>query len=290
MYNLKTLKVLSVINIVLLLPVSLSILSTLPNSLKNQYNFEIRKRTTIACNNELLTENNIVQLPLQIQKYLQYTGVIGKPIVYNFKASMNESFKMKPQSKWLYITAEQSNTYIDRSRLFYIKSSLYGIPFDGFHQYTADSATMKIQIAHTLKVADAKGDAMTRSETVTLLNDMCLFAPATLIDTSIRWEVNSPLSVTAHFYNKGFTVSAQLVFDTTGALVNFISNDRCFSADGKTYKQYTWSTPVRSYQIIEGRRLFSEADAIWQMPDGEFEYAKFFLKKITYNTDNLASK
>jgi hypothetical protein len=285
MYNWKTLKGLSTINIALLLPVSFSLLATLPNSLKNQYNLEITKRTTNDFKSELLTENKIIHLPLQIQKYLQYTGVIGQPIVYNFKASMDGSLKMKPQSKWLSITAEQSNTYIDRSRLFYIKSSLYGIPFDGFHQYTSDSASMKIQVAHTLKVVDARGTTMTESETVTLLNDMCLLAPATLIDTSIRWEENSPLSVTAHFNNKGYTVSAQLVFDTSGALINFISNDRYFSSDGKTYKKYTWSTPVRSYQIIDGKKLFSEADALWQMPSGAFLYAKFFLKKIMYNTN-----
>jgi hypothetical protein len=258
----------------------------LPTSLNRQYRYEVSKKVFPSGTTALLTENDMVHLPLQVQKYLQFTSAIGKPKVNNFHAYMNGMLKMQPHGKWLNIIAEQCNAYRDRNRLFYIKSSLFGIPFDGFHCYSANNATMEIQIANTIKIVDAKGEKMTHSETVTMFNDMCLLAPATLIDTAIKWEEISPTAVTAHFTNRGNTVTAHLFFDTSGALTNFISNDRYYSPDGKKFEQYRWSTPVKSYQNIDGRKIFSEAKAVWQMPDGDFEYARFFLKEIEYNCDN----
>ena len=53
---------------------------------------------------------------------------------------------------------------------------------------------------------------MNMSETVTLFNDMCLFAPATLIDKEILWEPVDPRTVWARFTHNGITISAMLYF------------------------------------------------------------------------------
>ncbi len=47
-------------------------------------------------------------------------------------------------------------------------------------------ATMKINVAYFFKVSDASGEKMNQSENVTLFNDMCLYAPATLIEWNIQ--------------------------------------------------------------------------------------------------------
>jgi hypothetical protein len=59
---------------------------------------------------------------------------------------------------------------------------MFGLPVDGLHLYAEPEASMQIKIAHLLQVVDAKGPEMNQSETVTMFNDMCLLAPATLID------------------------------------------------------------------------------------------------------------
>jgi hypothetical protein len=37
-------------------------------------------------------------------------------------------------------------------------------------------------------MVDAKGPVMDKSETVTILNDLCMFAPTALLDRALRWE------------------------------------------------------------------------------------------------------
>ena len=119
-----------------------------------------------------------------------------------------------------------------------------------------------------LQVVDAKGQEMNQGETVTMFNDMCLLAPATLISRSIRWEEIDSVTVKGFFSNQGNTVSAVLTFDPSGALRNFVSNDRYLSEDGKTYLSYPWSTPVGEYGEFGGRKIAAGGEAIWHMPRG----------------------
>jgi Family of unknown function (DUF6544) len=66
---------------------------------------------------------------------------------------------------------------------------------------------------------------MDRSEAVTHFNDMCLLAPATLIDPRIAWEPVDAHTVRARYSGGAHTISATLVFGADGLLTNFISDD-----------------------------------------------------------------
>jgi hypothetical protein len=90
---------------------------------------------------------------------------------------------------------------------------------------------------------------LTRTETVTVLNDMAIMAPAALIDPAIRWRQIDDLQVEATFTDGPNEVRAVLVFDATGALANFWSDDRpALDADGVTLQPQRWSTPVGAYR------------------------------------------
>ena len=125
---------------------------------------------------------------------------------------------------------------------------------------------------------------MDGSETVTLFNDMCLLAPAALIDSErIAWQDAGPLATRASFTHQGHTISATLTFNESGELVDFVSGDRLMSADGTTYQSCPWSTPVRSYRELDGRRVPAHAETIWHLPEGPFTYGRFDLVEISYN-------
>ena len=130
--------------------------------------------------------------------------------------------------KWIGISSRQYDFFDEYARLYYIQSSVFGIPFDGLHAYTGDRATMKINVAYFFQVVDAKGEKMNQSENVTLFNDMCVLAPATLINKNIQWEFIDKLTAKAKFTYNGITITASLSFNEKGELVNFVSDDRFF--------------------------------------------------------------
>ena len=165
---------------------------------------------------------------------------------------------------------------------------MFGIPFDGLHVYAGNTATMQIKVASMFQVVDAFGEKMSHGETVTVFNDMCFFAPSTLISKNIQWETIDSLTVKATFINSDIQVRAILKFNVTGELIDFTSDDRFYCEDGKTYLSYKWSTPIKNFIDKDGRKVPSYGEAIWHIPfEGEFCYARFDLKEIEYNCTNF---
>ncbi len=228
---------------------------------------------------EILSGKDILHLPPPVQRYLQYARVVDKPRVNNMYVVMDVQMREKGKS-FFHAISKQYNFFDEPTRLFFMKADMYGITVPGYHHYINGNAVMDIRFAGLFTIVKNDGEVMDRAETVTLFNDMCLMAPATLIDKRIRWETIDSHSVKAFFTNHKITVSATLYFNEEGQLINFISHDR---TEVNTMNNFPFSTPVRSYKNINGFNLFAEGDAVWEYPDGPFVYGRFKLKDIKYN-------
>lgn len=238
---------------------------------------------TKTIKNEPLTEADIQHLPAIVQKYLHYTGSVGKEKVLNFRAEFKGGIRSNSTEDFMPLKSVQYNFTDMPARLFYIVAKKKGIPAKGIHLYRDQTAIMLIKIFGLFTVVDAKGKEMNQGETVTLFNDMCFMAPASLIDRNIEWKEEDNLTVVGQFTNGSITVSAKLYFNGEGELVNFVSNDRFETTDGKNYKNYPWSTPVTGYTNVNGYRLPSGAKLIYEHPDEDFCYGEFNLISIEYN-------
>jgi hypothetical protein len=234
----------------------------------------------------LVTEADLEHLPAPVQQYLRVAGAVGKPRIRNFRTTFSGEFRNGLKSSWVTFTSEQYNFTDPPGRVFLMKAAMYGLPVEGLHLFERDGATMQIRVASLWSIVDASGPKMDQSETVTLFNDLCLLAPAALIDRErIVWEAVGPREARARFTHRGITIGATLFFEEDGALTDFLSNDRFLSSDGKTYLSYPWSTPVRGYREVGGRRVMSGADAVWHTPEGEVAYGRFNLVGIEYNLE-----
>jgi len=191
--------------------------------------------------------------------------------------------KTDKEKDWSEVQVEQYSFIDNITRLFYLKLNMSGIPVVGLHSYKDANATMSVKVAGLIPVVDGKGKGMNQGETVTVFNDMCILAPATLIDEKIEWEPIDSLTAKATFNNEGIKISAILYFNKEGQLINFVSYDRYYSPTGKTYESIPWSTPVSNYKNINGLNLATYGEAVWNFPEGDFSYAKFNIKEIEYN-------
>jgi hypothetical protein len=125
---------------------------------------------------------------------------------------------------------------------------------------------------------------MTRAETVTLFNDMCLLAPATLIDPAIRWQAVDARTARGTFTNAGQTIQAELSFNDAGELTNFRSDDRRqLSADGTTMTTMRWSTPIDRYRSFGSVRLATHGEGRWHEATGEYAYVEVEIDDVQYN-------
>lgn len=226
-----------------------------------------------------ITEADLQTLPQPVQRYLRYAGVVGKPKVVSMFAEMTGEMRQQGRASFP-LTAEQHNFFDQPTRLFFMKGRMFGLTVPGYHRYQDQSAMMNVRLFGLLSLVKVDGAAMFEADTVTLFNDMCLLAPAALIDQRITWQSIDELTVQGTFTNQGVTVSAMLYFNDEGQLVNFVSYDRW---DVSAMKQYPWSTPVSRYRNLNGYSLPTYGEAIWHYPDGDFVYGRLEIKNVTYN-------
>jgi hypothetical protein len=168
-------------------------------------------------------------------------------------------------------------------RLFFMRATRAGLPIDGLHAFRPDEASMRIRLASLVTIADVSGASLARSETVTFLNDLCVFAPAALVDAPIAWEPVDARSVRAHYTLGQQRVSAVLTFDASGDLMDFRSEDRRQVAAG-TDRLLPWTTPISRFRTYpSGARLPGYGEGWWHPPEGAFVYLRIELDDVAYN-------
>jgi len=232
----------------------------------------------------VVTDADLAHLPAPVQRYLRTSGVVGRPRVRNFRARMHGRIRSGRDAPWISLSAEQYNFIDEPARLFYLTGSMSMIPVQGYHRYVGQAATMRIKAAALATVVDASGDEMTQSETVTLFNDMCVIAPATLIDPAITWEAGGARTARASFTNAGHTIRAELLFNDAGELANFVSDDRLqASPDGKSATSMRWSTPLGGYRSFGPIRLAATGEGRWHETAGDYAYIELTFDDVRYN-------
>jgi hypothetical protein len=75
------------------------------------------------------------------------------------------------------------------------------------------------------------------------------------------------------------------MFAESGALVDFVSEDRSRTTDGRTFERLPWSTPVGEWRVFDGRRLPGKGEAVWGHPGGQFAYGRFEILDVEYNVE-----
>jgi hypothetical protein len=271
-------------NLVALTGIAFGFLAHGPVSLRAEYERDVDRALARFATPPVVSEADLGRLPEPVRRYLRAAGVVGRPRVRNFRVRMHGRIRNRPDGRWMPLTAEQHNFVDEPARLFYLNASMLMVPVQGYHRYVGPSATMRVKAAAAVRVLDVAGKEMNEGETVTMFNDMCIMAPATLLEPTVTWEPVDALTSRARFTNGGHTVRAELSFNASGELTDFSSDDRYqTSPDGRTSRKVRWSTPLGPYRSFGDARLASGGEARWHEPGGEYAYIELTLDEIEYN-------
>ncbi len=277
-------KVGALANLVALIGVLFGFLAHGPVSLRAAYDRDVDRALAHVAPAEPIRDANLAHLPAPVQRYLRGAGVVGQPRVRNFHVRMQGRIRSGRDARWMPLTAEQYNFVDEPARLFYLNASMFTVPVQGYHRYAGPSATMTVKAAALVSVVEVSGPEMDQGETVTMFNDMCVMAPATLVGSTIAWEAVDDRTARASFTNGGHTIHAELSFNEAGELTNFWSDDRYqTSPDGRSVKKVRWSTPLTGYRSFGPVRLASGGKARWHEPSGDYAYIELMLDDVQYN-------
>jgi hypothetical protein len=230
-----------------------------------------------------LTHSDAEALPAPVARHLKRAGAIGKPPVRSFHIVYDAVMSQRPGQAGLPGPAEQFNVVQPVRRLFFMATRMAGLPVAVLHDYEGHEASMQVRLARLFKVVDRHDAALGRVETVTLLNDLCFWAPSALVGPQFQWRDPGDGQVEVIFTNGPHTVSARLVFDADGDLVDFVSDDRAQAQRDGTLKRLRWSTPMHDRCELQGRLVPTRGEAIWHPPEGPFVYGRFTVRSIRFD-------
>jgi len=228
-----------------------------------------------------LTEEDLLGLPALVAEHVRRSGALGHPAPQTMRAEFHGRVRSGHGEPWMPFTGIQVSTFgPDPERYFIMDARRRGLPVTVLHCYRHGTATMRAKVLSLVKVLDASGPEMDRSETVTIFNDLVVLAPGTLVTAPITWTELDEHRVRGDYTIGGHTVSAELIFDGTGRLVDFVSSDRSrASDDGSSFTRQDWSTPSPHLRQRAGYRFMS-GTARWREPDGWFTYVELEFDEI----------
>lgn len=274
----------TIANVLLLCAVVYGFASEGPWSLHTAYRDAVNARLTQTVSLPPVTEADIARLPLSVQRYLRVTKSVGQPRVTHIRATWRGRIRAGPNEPWMPFTAEQHNFVDPPTRYFLMNARRSGLPVDVLHAFDDDTARMRVCPLSLVPLVDVHGLDLRRAETVTVFNDLCLLAPAALIDPSITWKRVDEYTARGHFTLGPHTVSATLSFNDDGELINFVSDDRlALSSDGSTFTRQRWSTPVKEYRPMGTRTVMTRGEGKWHARAEAFSYVELELVELTTN-------
>jgi hypothetical protein len=229
---------------------------------------------------KIVTDADLAPLPPLMQTYLRRVGAVGRPRPHNMRVVFNAPMRSSATSAWMQSKATQYEFFDPPARQFFMRANRAGVPLDVLHQYVDGAATFRVRIAGLFPKVDKKGPDITHDETVTMMNDVLVLAPAAALDLPFTFETTGERTLRATFSNAGYTVAATLTFDAAGDLVGFVSADR---AHDRAQGPAEWSTPISDYRTVNGIRIGRRGDTKWIEPAGEWTYGRFEVVSIAYD-------
>ncbi len=281
-----------IIGIIIVVIAILLIWFNIPGSpLKSKFNLIVKESLSennleySAIGNEVYTEEEIKNLPISVQNFFRYSGLIGKQKIYNVHVVYGETdFKLSQDKPMLKIKYEHYNLLNDLDRIASIHTSMMGIPFEGLDNYTNSIGSMTGMLAKSVTLFDVTGKEMDISSLVTCLSEM-IFLPTVALQEYVVWEsIDQNTAKATVTYNKN-TVSAIFKFKDNGEMLSAETDDRYMDeGNGKSSKQ-KWIVEASEYIEENGIKHPSKAKAIWKLDTGDYTYFDGKDIKIKYNVN-----
>jgi hypothetical protein len=225
----------------------------------------------------LVTAEMVQDLPEPVQRYLKYSGVVGKPFVRNIHLKQVGRIRQNAQQPWMEFVADEYYTVAPPAFIWSAKAKAAGLPIVRVRdKYANGSGNMLVTMGGILNMVDAEGAEIDQGSMMRYFNEMMWF-PTAFLGDNVSWKPIDDNSVEVIFTDSGKSINAKMYFDEDGRLVNFIA---------KRYRDTDmeiWSTPITEYGEFEGLKLPVRGHGVWNLSSGDLTYIELQLTEVEYN-------
>jgi hypothetical protein len=251
------------------------------------FNHQVRKKLegllkrSERTSEKVITEDMLRDLPKPVQRYLQYSGVVGKPFATTAFVRQQGKMHPSPEGPWIPLDFETYYSVQPPGFVWHGTMHLGPLPLaQACDSYLEGSGHMLVKAASLVTVVDSRGERMDLGAMMRYLNEMTLF-PSAFLGDNIAFQPIDEYSARVTLTDHGRSVSATLCFDEAGKLVGFEANQYRTVANG--LELTPWSTPIRTYGEYAGLKLPFTGTAVWHLQGGDYAYIDSTVTEVKYD-------
>ncbi|XUX00892.1 MAG: DUF6544 family protein [Dehalogenimonas sp.] len=218
--------------------------------------------------NQTFDTSAISHLPAPVQRYL--TKSIKKGTSYIRRLHLKQTGQMRFNQRWIKIEADQYYSVSPPAFTWVAKMKLGPAWVAARDRYSNGKGNMLISILSTFPLFDVRGPEMDHASLLRYLSELP-WLPTAFLEGNITWKAIDDQTAGATISDSGITASGIFRFNSEDEIVAFISSGR-FRND--TGKMTPWSGTWSNYREFNGFRIPTEGNAVWNAPEGDFEYIR----------------
>ena len=229
-----------------------------------------------------ISKSMLADLPAPVQRYMSFTGVLGKPWINSVVLKQVGKFRQGLDRPWMPMIANQTYTISPPSFVWDARFKFMGLPLlRAQDEYRFGRSRMYGKLAALLTIFDIQGEKLDQGAMIRYLSEMIWF-PTAFLGENITWRAVDSHSAEVQLVDANKTVSGILFFDDEGKPTNFTSM-RYREIDGD-FSLDAWSTPITGYGEFAGLNLPTNGQAVWNLQSGDFMFSEVEIEEIKYNT------
>jgi len=228
-----------------------------------------------------VTADLLNNLPAPVQRYMNYTGVVGQPWIETVCVKYNGKFRTGIDKPWMPISAHQVYTTNPPRFLWKAQFKMAGLPLMiGSDVYKAGHSHMHGTLAGLFTVVDGQGEEVDQGTMVRYMQEATWF-PIAYLGDNFTWQAVDDHAADLTFHDSGKSVTGRMYFDDKGRMLSFEAQR--YGEFGGHFVMNTWTTPTTEYGRFAGLNLPVAGFGVWQLPTGDFPYIDVHVTEITYN-------
>lgn len=229
----------------------------------------------------IVTKDRLQGLPEPVQRYMDFTGVVGKPWIQSVRVTMTGRFRTGMDRPWMPMMAVQSYTTNPLSFRWDARFKLFGLPLLRARDiYAGGHGHMFAKLGGLFTLFDVRGEELDQGAMLRYLSETIWF-PTVLLGDKVTWEALDSESAKATLHDDNRSVSGTFFFDDEGRPVNF-SAMRYREVEGD-FIVTPWSTPMMAYGQRAGLNLPVQGQAMWHLDEGAMPYVILEIGEIVYD-------
>ena len=232
-------------------------------------------------NQQLVTPEMLQHLPEPVQRYMAFSGVVGKPWIETVHLKQTGRFRRSADQPWMPVSAEQLFTTNPPGFVWKARFKVVGLPLMSARDaYEDGHGHMYGKIAGLFTLFDARNPEIDQGSLLRYLGEM-IWLPTAFLGENITWQGVDGNSAQVSLTDSGRTVSARLSFDEAGRPVNF--NAMRYGDFEGGYALHSWSVPMTSFERRAGLTIPVQGMVTWNLPSGDLPYYDWNITEVEYN-------